>query len=132
MGVGVPRVDLNHTAKMRDRLLYLIAWTEQDREVEARISVISVELERAPKLGDRRIDPPGGLQQVRIVEPDAIVGGSYLNRPAEMFRGISAIALRQQHAAKIAVGLRIIGRDLQCATELIDRGGRAPGLHILR
>ena len=43
MRVGVPRIDLDHLAQMRDRFIELVARTEQHGEIEVRVGVVRIE-----------------------------------------------------------------------------------------
>jgi len=55
MGIGVPRVDLDHLAQVRDRFTELVARTEQHGEIEVRVGIVRIQLHGATELGDRVI-----------------------------------------------------------------------------
>ena len=55
MGIGVPRVDLDHLAQVRDPFTELVAWTEQHGEIEVRVGIVRIQLHGATELGDRVI-----------------------------------------------------------------------------
>ena len=66
MGIGVPRVDLDHLAQVRDRFTELVARTEQHGEIEVRIGIVRIQPYGATELGDRRVRNPPGRRCRRI------------------------------------------------------------------